>query len=75
LADDFADDRPDRLSDEEAAAVVEAEERETEEYFLNLYRDMNPETQYMVRRIIGSLYRTDKELHRLQSQMKEEAEE
>ena len=75
LTDDFADDRPDRLSDEEAAAVVEAEERETEEYFLNLYRDMNPETQYMVRRIIGSLHRTDKELHRLQSQMKEGTEE
>ena len=38
---------------------------------MNLYRDMNSETQYMVRRIIGSLHRTDKELHRLQSQMKE----
>ena len=69
LSDDIADDRPDRLSDEDSAAVDEAEEREAEEHFLELYRDMNPETRHMVRCIIGSLYRTDKELHRLQSQM------
>lgn len=75
LSDDIADDRPDRLSDEEAAAVVEAEEREAEEYFLKLYRDLNPETQHMVRCIISSLHRTDKELHRLQSQIGETSEE
>ena len=75
LSDDPADDRPDRLSDEEAAAEDEVEERETEEHFLKLYRELNPETQHMVRCIIGSLYRTDKELHRLRSQMAEASEE
>lgn len=56
------------LSDEEAAAVVEAEEREIREYILSLYYDLSPEMKKMVLSVIGNAHQIDKERGALISQ-------
>ena len=65
------DRRWDRLSDDEAAAVAEEEEEELAEHMLKLYQDLGTEMQEVVRGIVATLWKTEKQRGRLQSQQRE----
>ena len=60
-----------RLSDEEAAAVFEAEEKEMEDQMLKLYQDLSIDMQEVVRSIVATLWKTEKQRGQLQSQQEE----
>ena len=56
------------LSDEEAAKQAAADEKETEDNMLSLYRDLSYSSQRAVRAVIAALYKNEKIEGKLQSQ-------
>ena len=54
------------LSDEEAAAVVAAEEQELMDHMINMFRELSPESQRTVKVLIGTLWTSDRDKGRLQ---------
>ena len=63
------------MSDEDAAETAEAEEKELEESMLKLYRDLCPEMQGVVRKMVTSLWKAEKNRGLLMSQNQQEESE
>ena len=62
---------PQGMSDEDAAAIAEAEEMEIQEHMMKLYRDLSLEMQNVVRITISSMWRAERDCGRLRSQQKD----
>ena len=62
------DRRWDRLSDGDAAAAAEAEEKELADHMLRLYQDLGTEMQEVVRSMVATLWKTERQKGRLQGQ-------
>ena len=60
------------LSDEEAAAAADAEEKEILDHMLELYQDLSPEMQEVVKITLTTMWRTDQQRGKLRSQQEKE---
>lgn len=59
------------LSDEEAAEVAEAEQKEIEFHMMKLYQDLSDEMQHMIRAMVAEAYREEKRRGKLASQQRD----
>ena len=62
---------PQGMSDEDAAAIAEAEEMKIQEHMMKLYRDLSLEMQNVVRITISSMWRAERDCGRMRSQQKD----
>ena len=62
---------PHGMSDEDAAAIAEAEEMEIKEHMMELYRNLSLEMQNVVRITLSSMWRAERDCGRLRSQQKD----